>query len=112
MKVVLPAKAGVIRRDPRLRKRIFRSRFLLTRKALEAAVDGRWWKAKARWIVLGFDDPELTTIRRSSPAASVDAVRMVFMLCAQLMMEFTFADMKTTFMQARKRQRPAGNSTC
>lgn len=60
-----------------------RSRCVLTKKALEGVTTGRAWKAKARWVVLGYTDPDLADVRRSSPTASGDAVRLAFFLCAQ-----------------------------
>ena len=48
--------------------RIMKGRFVLTRKGLEG--EGDEWKAKARYVICGFTDPDLLTLPRSAPVAS------------------------------------------
>ena len=81
---------NAIRNDPEQKRRIMRSRFVLAKKGFEDAVGG--WKAKARWIALGFEDPGLSTLKRSSPTASSETVRVVLATAAQHKFPLLLAD--------------------
>ena len=59
-------------------------------------------KQKARLVVNGFTDPDLTTLRAKLPTLSKAARRMILQLGASLNFTFEVGDVKTAFLQGYK----------
>ncbi len=81
---------------------ILRSRWVLTWKSLEdeqGKPDGR--KAKARLVVLGFQDPQLTEVARDAPTLTREARRTVLQTVASFAWILSFFDIKTTFLRGK-----------
>ena len=56
-------------------------------------------QAKARLVVKGFTDPDLTTLRAEAPTLSKAARHMLLQLGASLKFTFEVGDVKTAFLQ-------------
>ena len=80
VRAVPDTEAKRILRDPRLRRRILRSRALYRNK--NAHKPDADLKAKCRVVVAGFSDPDLASIERYSPTATRLAMHIVLQLCA------------------------------
>ena len=55
-------------------------------------------KAKARLVVKGFTDPDLTTIRAESPTLSKVGRNCLLQLAASYKMKLSMGDVKTAFL--------------
>ena len=85
---------------------ILRSRWILTWKdidELEAAQLGQDRKAKARLVVLGFEDPDLTEIPRDSPTLQKESRSLIFQYCASQAWQIQSFDIKTAFLRGSRR---------
>ena len=85
---------------------ILRSRWILTWKEIddiEAAQLGQDRKAKARLVVLGFEDPDLTEIPRDSPTLQKESRSLIFQYCASRQWQIQSFDIKTAFLRGSKR---------
>lgn len=85
---------------------ILRSRWILTWKEvddLEAAQLGSDRKAKARLVVLGFEDPNLTEIPRDSPTLQKESRSLIFQYCVSQQWQIQSFDIKTAFLRGSKR---------
>ena len=85
---------------------ILRSRWILTWKdidELEAAQLGQDRKAKARLVVLGFEDPGLTEIPRDSPTLQKESRSLIFQYCASQAWQIQSFDIKTAFLRGSRR---------
>jgi hypothetical protein len=74
-----------VMRDKIPSQNILRCRWVLTWKdldAVDAAKEGRSRKAKARLVILGYEDPDITDIPRDSPALQKESRSLVLQLCA------------------------------
>ena len=85
---------------------ILRSRWILTWKEIdeiEAAQLGQDRKAKARLVVLGFEDPDLTEIPRDSPTLQKESRSLIFQYCASRAWQIQSFDIKTAFLRGSRR---------
>jgi len=71
-------------------------RWILTWKKVEGSDEQ---KAKARLVVKGFTDPDLTTIRAVSPTLSKVGRNCLLQLAASYKMKLSMGDVKTAFLQ-------------
>ena len=62
-------------------------------------------QAKARLVVKGFTDPDLTTLRAEAPTLSKAARHMLLQLGASLKFTFEVGDVKTAFLQGDKSEK-------
>ena len=62
-------------------------------------------KAKARLVVKGFTDPDLTTLRAEAPTLSKAARHMLLQLGASMKFTFEVGDVKTAFLQGDKSEK-------
>ena len=85
---------------------ILRSRWILTWKEIddiEAAQLGTDRKAKARLVVLGFEDPNLTEIPRDSPTLQKESRSLIFQYCVCQQWQIQSFDIQTAFLRGSKR---------
>ncbi|CAE8626700.1 unnamed protein product [Polarella glacialis] len=102
--VIEPNEAARIRRA--MPERVIRSRLVLTRKMLEDVPEGgENWKAKARWCVLGFEDPDATEVGRASPTVAVGTLYLHLQLAACMRWKIKLADVKTAFLNSAPQTR-------
>ena len=80
-------------------ERILRCRWILTWKAPDVA--GGDTKAKARVVVLGFEDPDLATIPNDAPTLSKDGRTMVLQKIASNKWRLTSCDISTAFLRGK-----------
>jgi len=80
--------------------RIMAMRWVLTWKAADDEAKSR--KAKARLVVKGFTDPDLTTIRAESPTLSRLGRHFLFQVAASNKWQLQKGDVKTAFLQGSK----------
>ena len=81
---------------------ILRSRWVLTWKSLEdeqGKPDGR--KAKARLVVLGFQDPQLTEVARDAPTLTREGRHTVLQTVASFAWILSSFDIKTAFLRGK-----------
>ena len=78
--------------------RVMTMRWVLTWKIPDNAKDGDR-KAKARLVVKGFSDPDLTTIRAEAPTLSRVGKHTLLQLTASNDWQLTKGDVKTAFLQ-------------
>ena len=78
---------------------ILKSRWVLTWKAPENPSDPR--KAKARLVVLGYQDPKLTEVVRDSPTLSREGRAVVLQAIASYRWELQSFDIKTAFLRGK-----------
>ena len=62
-------------------------------------------KAKARLVVKGLTDPDLTTLRAEAPTLSKAARHMLLQLGVSLKFTFKVGDVKTAFLQGDKSEK-------
>ncbi len=62
-------------------------------------------KAKARLVVKGFTDPDLTTFRAEAPTRSKAARHMLLQLGASMKFTFEVGDVKTAVLQGDKSEK-------
>ena len=84
--------------------RIMPMRWVLTWKEVKEG-EHRSTKAKARLVVKGFMDPDLTTLRAEAPTLSKQARHMLLQLGASHKFTFEVGDVKTAFLQGDKGER-------
>jgi hypothetical protein len=84
-------------------ERRMRMRWVLTWQDDPEAPDGK--KAKARIVILGFEDPDLTERPTAAPTASRRGRMCMLQVCAYLGMVVERADAATAFLQGRPIQR-------
>ena len=83
-------------------EQVLKSRWILTWKPVEdekGNVCGR--KAKARLVVLGFQDPQLTTVLRDAPTLSREGRNTVLQTVAATKWVLTSFDIKTAFLRGK-----------
>jgi len=81
------------------RERIMTMRWVLTWKIPDGTADQSKRIAKARLVVKGFTDPDLTTIRAESPTLSRLGKHMLFQVSASNNWPLVKGDVKTAFLQ-------------
>ena len=57
-------------------------------------------KAKCRWCVLGFHDPDLLKLERASPTPQTLSINTFLLVAASLQQEVTLGDLEAAFMQS------------
>ena len=81
---------------------ILRSRWVLTWKPLEdAPSEGPHRKAKARLVVLGFQDPQLTEVVRDAPTLTREGRHTVLQAIASYQWVLSSFDIKTAFLRGK-----------
>ena len=87
-----PTQADVIREKHR--ERVISSRLVLRWKETDIG-----YKAKARWCVHGFKDPDIHEIERSSSTPELSSINITLQILASTTSEGTLADGEKAFMQ-------------
>eukprot|EP00434_Breviolum_minutum_P042887 symbB.v1.2.038193.t1/scaffold5827.1/size23306/2 len=85
---------------------ILRSRWILTWKdvdEIEAKEIGQNRKAKARLVILGYEDPNLTEIPRDSPTLQKESRSLIMQYCASQQWCIRSFDIKTAFLRGSRR---------
>ena len=85
---------SVAKRSGIPKNRIMSMRWILTWKKTDEGD-----KAKARLVVKGFTDPDLTTIRAESPTLSKIGRNCLLQLAASCRVTISMGDVKTAFLQ-------------
>ena len=75
-------------------ERVISSRLVLRWKETDAG-----YKAKARWCVHGFKDPDIHEIERSCPTPELSSINITLQILASTTYEGTLADGEKAFMQ-------------
>ncbi|CAK0808853.1 unnamed protein product, partial [Prorocentrum cordatum] len=83
--------------------RLMRLRWVLTWKIDPAEPGGR--RAKARLVILGFQDPDLTTEESHAPTATRTARQVFLQKAANLKMRMAKGDVKSAFLQGEELDR-------
>eukprot|EP00971_Amphidinium_carterae_P255846 5079796-Amphidinium_carterae.1 len=86
--------------------RIIASRMHLRYKPVEGE-DGKGlqYVAKARWIVLGFGDPDVLSVETRSPAPAMSIINLMILVALGMEYEFTIGDLKEAFLQGLETNR-------
>ena len=95
VKVLTKAESDLIRKDPKLRRRILPSRFCRRNKGVAKGT----FEPRCRLVVQGFRDPDRHRLRRDSPTASRTGVILVLQLVISKDWDLFGADAKSAFMQ-------------
>eukprot|EP00438_Fugacium_kawagutii_P029976 Skav217703 [mRNA] locus=scaffold2294:90003:97141:- [translate_table: standard] len=85
---------------------VLRCRWVLNWKELDpidAAKEGRPKRAKARLVVLGYEDPGLCEIPRDSPTVQRESRSLVLQYCASRRWAIGSFDVKTAFLRGSRR---------
>ncbi|CAE7260810.1 GIP, partial [Symbiodinium necroappetens] len=80
-------------------EQILRSRWILTWKSPEPGEDQR--RAKARLVVLGFQDPKLVDVMRDAPTLSKEGRALVLQTISSMKYELSSFDIKTAFLRGK-----------
>ncbi|CAE7230274.1 RE1, partial [Symbiodinium sp. CCMP2456] len=80
-------------------EQILRSRWILTWKAPEPGEEQR--RAKARLVVLGFQDPKLVDVLRDAPTLSKEGRALVLQTIASSQFPLSSFDIKTAFLRGK-----------
>lgn len=83
-------------------EQILRSRWVLTWKPTEddlGNISGK--KAKARLVVLGFQDPNLTEVQRDAPTLTKEGRSTILQMIASFQWELSSFDIKTAFLRGK-----------
>ena len=90
--IIDPTQAGVIREKQG--DRVISSRFDLRWRHTDAG-----YKAKARWCVHGFRDPDIQEIERGCPTPELSSINITLQILASTSSEGTLADGDRAFRQ-------------
>ena len=85
---------------------ILRCRWVLTWKDLDpqdAAIEGKNRKAKARLVILGYEDPNICDIPRDSPTLQKESRSLLLQMCASRKLTIRSFDIKTAFLRGSRR---------
>ena len=82
---------------------ILRSRWVLTWKPPDPCDASSVKKAKARLVVLGYEDPQVESIPRGSPTVSRDSRMLALQLIAAKQWTVRSFDIKTAFLRGSRR---------
>lgn len=98
-----------ILRDSIPADQVLKCRWILTWKALdpsdqEASQTKKTHKAKARIVVLGYMDPQLTEIPRDSPTLSRHAKMLILQLISSMSWDLRSFDIKAAFLQGKTQE--------
>jgi hypothetical protein len=81
-----------------------------TKKPLEEPrADGRTVKAKARYFICDFTDPDLLELPRSVPVASTLTLHVLLQLWVQHDMNLSIGDVSTAYLDSLVEQRQSGD---
>ena len=83
-------------------EQILRSRWVLTWKPIEddlGNMNGK--KAKARLVVLGFQDPNLTEVQRDAPTLTKEGRNTILQMISSHQWELSSFDIKTAFLRGK-----------
>ncbi|CAE7650873.1 GIP [Symbiodinium sp. CCMP2592] len=80
-------------------EQILKSRWILTWKAPEVGETQQ--RAKARLVVLGFQDPKLTEVCRDAPTLSKEGRSIVLQTIASMRFQLSSFDIKTAFLRGK-----------
>ena len=80
-------------------EQILKSRWILTWKNPEPGETQR--RAKARLVVLGYQDPKLTEVVRDAPTLSKEGRALVLQTIASSRVELSSFDIKTAFLRGK-----------
>lgn len=87
-------------------KRIMDSRFVKTRKA---AADGtKTGDIKCRWVIKGFQDPDIDTLLRQSPTLTADGLAVTLQIISSMRWYLNICDIEGAFLQGGQYERPQG----
>ena len=95
-------------------ERVMGSRFVRTRKELdieeinmlpEGSIS---WKAKSRWVVQGYTEPDADGMQSSSPVSSTRSLYLTLQKAANKKWKTLFADVKTAYLNQPTRKREQG----
>ena len=92
MTIIDSTQADVIREEQR--ERVISSRLVLRWKETDTG-----YKARARWCVHGFKDPDIHEIERSCPTPELSSINITLQIPASTTSEGTLADGEKAFMQ-------------
>ena len=92
MTIIDSRQADVIREKHR--EQIISSRLVLRWKETDTG-----YKAKARWCVQGFKDPDVHEVERSCPTPELSSINITLQIPASTTSEGTLADGEKAFMQ-------------
>ena len=70
--------------------------------AHEQAATGRERKAKARLVILGFEDPAIETLERDAPTLGRDSGSLILQVLASAQWELNSFDIKTAFLRGSR----------
>ena len=85
---------------------ILRRRWVLTWKeldAIDAKKEGSSRRAKARLVILGYEDPDITNIPRDSPTLQKESRSLLLQLSASRRWQIKSFDIKTAFLRGSRR---------
>ena len=86
--------------------RILQSRFVKTRRF--CIDDPQQTEVKCRWVVKGFQDPDIDFLERQSPTLTADGLACVLQLLASFQWRLTVADVEGAFLQGDEYRRDTG----
>ena len=70
---------------------------------MDAAREGKSRKAKARLVILGYEDPDITDIPRDSPTLQKESRSLLLQMCASQKWKIRSFDIKTAFLRGSRR---------
>ena len=88
------------------RQRILESRFVKTRRTNPD--DPNTSEIKCRWVVRGFQDPDVEILERQSPTLTADGLACVLQLLASMRWSMNVADIEGAFLQGDEYNRETG----
>ena len=86
--------------------RILQSRYVKTRKM--CADDPQESEIKCRWVIKGYQDPDLDDLERQSPTLTADGLAVVLQLTASMRWTLQIADVEGAFLQGERLERQHG----
>ena len=81
--------------------RTITARWVLTWKQLDDQDEQPRWKAKARLVLRGFEDPDLLTLQKAAPTASRLARTMLLSMTSWLSWSLTCGDVRAAFLSGK-----------
>ena len=82
--------------------RVITARWVLTWKKIEAEGAPDRWKAKARLVLRGFEDPDLLSIQKAAPTASRLSRTLLLATAQWLSWDIMCGDVKTAFLSGKE----------
>ena len=86
--------------------RILQSRYVKTRKM--CSDNPQESEIKCRWVIKGYQDPDLDDLERQSPTLTADGLAVVLQLTASMCWTSQIADVEGAFLQGEKLERRHG----